>query len=95
MKNLPTITLFDYADNRKEFTPSKPFKTIRIEVISGDEIAFVTYDDNTVEIFDSSDCRIMDYFDYEYILYDEERDINIYDFWVTRRNSYDMEGWAI
>lgn len=95
MKNLPTITLLDYNGKKREITPSKPFKAIRIEVVSGDEIAFVTYDDNTVESFDSSDCRIMNYFDYEYMLYDEERDINIYDFWVTRKDSYDMEGWTL
>lgn len=95
MKNLPTIALFDYEDTRKEFTLSKPFKAIRIEVISGDEVAFVTYDDNTIETFDSSYCRFVDYYDYEYILYDEEQDINIYDDWVTRRNSYDIKGWVL
>lgn len=38
-------------------------KTITLTVLSGDEVLTVDYDDGRREKFDSSDDRIMDFFD--------------------------------
>lgn len=86
-----TLTLLDYANNKVEFTLTKPFKAILISVVTGDEIAYVTYDDNSIDIFDSSKNRLDDYNDYDYWLYNEDMEIDIYDDFALRKNSYDMK----
>ena len=88
--NLFTLTLLDHASNKVDFTLTKPFKSILINVVSGDEIANVTYDDNSIDNFDSSKDRVVDYQDYYYWLYNEDMEIDIYDDFVLRKNSYDI-----
>lgn len=59
------LILVDYKDNRKEFDiPNfEEVLSIVIEVISGDEVANVLYKNGDIKTFDSSDDRIIDYFD--------------------------------
>ena len=91
MKNiLPTLTLLDYSNNKVDFTLTKPFKSIFIDVVTGDEIAHVRYDDDSIDVFDSSKDRIFDCHDYSYWLYNEKLKIDIYDDFVLRKNSYDI-----
>lgn len=59
------IILRDYSDLRKEFT-IKDFenvKSIYISIISGDEVAEIVYKDGKFVNYDSSDERIMNYYD--------------------------------
>ena len=63
---------------------------ISITILSGDEVAFVTYKDGTTNVFDSSFTRIIDYWDGEYTVYDVSTGVNLLDddHWETRRTSY-------
>ena len=64
------ITLVDYKDRRVDFT-IKDFEKvfmIEIEVISGDEVAKIIYNDKRVVYFDSCENRIMSFNDGSYML---------------------------
>ena len=64
------IILRDYKDNKKEFI-IKDFENVEdifIDIISGDEVAYICYKDNTEIEFDSSEDRIMNFYDYQYQL---------------------------
>ena len=63
---------------------------ISITILTGDEVAFVTYKDGTTNVFDSSFTRIIDYWDGEYTVYDVSTGVNLLDddHWKTRRTSY-------
>lgn len=62
------IRLVDYQGIRKEFELKDVPKYIYILVVSGDEVAHITYNDNSNDIFDTSDCRHINYYDGEYTL---------------------------
>lgn len=64
---------------------------IDIDVISGDEIATVIYKDGRRERYDSSDDRLIDYYDLSYCLYSEYERINNLTKFKKRKNSYDVE----
>ena len=61
--------IFDYG-NRARSVELKPVAIIAISVtiLSGDETIDVYYEDGTVEYFDSSDNRIEDHFDGNYVV---------------------------
>ena len=61
--------IFDYND-RARSVELKPVAIIAISVtiLSGDETIDVYYEDGTVEYFDSSDNRIEDHFDGNYVV---------------------------
>lgn len=63
---------------------------IDIEVVSGDEIARVIYANGDLKQFNSSDCRIMDFYDGEYCIY-QAGVKNEIDDWLKRVNSYDYD----
>lgn len=68
--------------------------TIYIRVISGDEVAEVTYKDYSKKIFDSAillhNYRSMDYNDYEYEIYNFQKEDNAIDNpqWLKRGTAY-------
>lgn len=67
-------------------------KSIKIKVISGDEIAIVNYKDGRTETYDSSIVggkRSDDEFDDEYILYRDGDDESRVLMWLFRSDSYD------
>jgi hypothetical protein len=66
---------------------------IVVEIVTGDEILQVYYQDGTCSYFESSDCRMADYYDYSYTLYDTSRGINLFNNprWLNRKNSYDFK----
>lgn len=63
---------------------------IDIEVISGDEIARILYKNGDIKKFDSSRCRIIDYDDGEYCIYQAGVKNDI-DNWIKREDSYDYD----
>lgn len=66
---------------------------INLEVVSGDEILVVVYKDYTIEKFDSSYDRRMDFSDGSYVVFNEERSVNLLedDEWLNRKSSYDYD----
>ena len=64
-------------------------KAIFIEVISGDEVASIIHADGTMEHFDASPHRLMDYDDGSYPLFIEGV-VDYRELFVTRKTSYDM-----
>ena len=62
---------------------------IDIHVISGDEIAYITYKSGEVKIFDgTNEPRLMDFDDGRYCIYQVGVKNDI-DEWLERKNSYD------
>ena len=63
--------IYDY-DNEATIVeiPDKPIDYIHVIVLSGDETGIVYFKDGTMQSFDASDCRNMDFFDDEYIVDD-------------------------
>ena len=71
------IRLFDYDDNPKEIE-IKDFENVKLfvfEIISGDGILTVVYNNNHRECFDSSDNRIMAFADGIWLI--DPKDIDI------------------
>lgn len=85
------ITLFDFESETKTFDIGDldSISEIEILVLSGDEIALVWYKDHTSKQFDSSDSRIIDYYDGSYIVYNVANETNFVDAWKERKDSYD------
>jgi len=75
-----TITILDYQDNKKEVEVGEleDIRSIKVSVVTGDEILHVTRKDGTEWKFDSSDDRRRDFYDGDYELYntDTEPEIN-------------------
>lgn len=75
-----TITILNYEDEKKEVEIGelKDIRSMKISVVTGDEILHVTYKDGTEKEFDSSDDRRKDFYDGDYELYnaDTEPEIN-------------------
>ena len=64
---------------------------IDIKVISGDEVAEVTYKNGDKKIFDSdTHWRMMDYQDEDYCIYQAGK-INHIEEWEKRKDSYDWD----
>lgn len=84
------ITIMDY-DNRKRNITIKNFEDvvrIQIEVISGDEILNILYKDYSTESYDSSNCRMVNYNDDIYTIYDITKNIDYISNWKKRKSSY-------
>lgn len=62
---------------------------INIDVISGDEIATVIYENGMREVFDSSNDRIQNFYDGSYTLYSKVININRIVEWNKRKSSHD------
>ena len=68
------IVLVNYESTRIKFElKDKPINSVKIRVISGDEIAIITYADNRTDVFDSDvkEKRKIDYFDGEYYIWND------------------------
>lgn len=63
---------------------------ITIDVITGDEIATVIRKDYTETHYDSSNCRMDDYCDHSYEVYDFKKKENLLTdpMWQNRKSSY-------
>ena len=69
----------------------KEIESMDIDVITGDEVLVVLYEDYTIKKFDSSNTRCKDHLDARYPIYNEPIGLNLLkdeDF-LNRRNSYD------
>ena len=64
------ISIRDFAGNKSSFIlgNSKDVKEIWVEIITGDEVVTVYYEDGTHKTFDSSMTRVHNYFDTAYEL---------------------------
>lgn len=86
------LTLIDFERNvlTVDVGDIKDIARISITILSGDEVAFVTYKDGATNVFDSSSTRIIDYWDGEYTVYDVSTGVNLLDddHWKTRGTSY-------
>ena len=89
------IDLLDYAGRRVlvEVGDIETIERMIISVISGDEVLTVTYKDGTEREYDSSDCRNMNFFDFQYEIYNAETGVNKFDIeeFMNRTNTYWLE----
>nr|DAO85518.1 MAG TPA: hypothetical protein [Caudoviricetes sp.] len=61
--------IYDYNDKTTEVdTGDKEIKGLFVQVLSGDEVVTVEYDDGTKETFDSSDNRRVSYVEESYFV---------------------------
>lgn len=88
------LKIIDYSGNKVKTTIDlnklEDIQRIEIEVVTGDEICRVQYKDGKREKFDSSNCRMTDYYDGEYTLYDVIDNTNLIDKFLKRTSSYDL-----
>ena len=87
------IKIFDYENKIRvvDVGDIKEIGSMYIEVLSGDEVLYVTYKDYTVKVFDSSNTRCEGHLDARYQIYNEQIGINFLkdeDF-LNRKDSYD------
>lgn len=62
-----SMTVYDYASTPVEIAlPDKEIVEIYISVISGDETGYVEFADRSKIRFDSSNCRMMSFYDGDY-----------------------------
>lgn len=84
----------DYDGHRHDATVELyNVRRIEIKVVSGDEIVDILGKDVIHTTFDPmSSCRAIDYFDYSYVIYDEEKGINAFekDWFKNRKDSYSV-----
>lgn len=87
-----TVKLLDYARKAVEVNVGdlNDIGRMYIEVVTGDEILTVIYKDFTVEKFDSSRDRMMNYFDNLYEIYNVITGLNLLEDeqFVNRTHSY-------
>ena len=63
---------------------------IEIEVVTGDEVATVVYDDYSIKYFDSAHDRIADYYHGSYEIYNFQTGLNLLESWKDRTSdTYD------
>lgn len=87
------LILFDYADNKTktgvDLDDLSEILRIDIRVITGDEVARITYKNGDIKIFDGTTAfRDMDFDDGEYCIYQAGVKNDI-DEWIDRKDSYD------
>ena len=87
------IKLLDYDSQSFEYDIGdlSHIACIDLEVVSGDEIATVLYQDGRTTVFDTSPNRIIDFNDGGYTIYKPSENINLLDDkkWINRETSYD------
>ena len=94
MANILKIMDFDNALTETEIDLDnlEQLSIINVKVLSGDEVVTVYFKDGTTKIWDSSNCRIRDFFDDDYILYSEykskEENEKMLSGFLSRKNSY-------
>lgn len=91
------LKLFDYKRRVKVFEIGdlESIAKIVIEVITGDEVAWVFYKDFTEDILDSCENRMCDCYDGRYVIYDfkkpNEENLLFNQKWLNRYTSYDFQ----
>lgn len=93
------LVLMDWASNEVE-TPIdlddlSEIKQIEIRVISGDEVAIVHWKDGKTSAYDSSNCRMIDFFDYKYILWCKGKFAIDKEIFLKRKNTYSVGGYMM
>ena len=78
------IKVLDFQNQPTFFDIVKEWDLIHVLVLTGDEIATIHYTDGTEERIDSSNCRLMDFYDGEYDI-DDNTDLCK---WMKRTNVY-------
>lgn len=67
--NTIDIKLYDYENNESSVTvEDKPIEAIVVNVVSGDEVAYIYYEDGTRIVTDSCDNRDFSYLDESYLV---------------------------
>lgn len=89
------LILFDFDDNKTktgvDLDDLSEILRIDIRVISGDEMARITYKNGDIKVFDgTTEYRYMDFDDGEYCIYQAGVKNDI-DEWLKRKNSYDYD----
>lgn len=87
------INIMDYKGETREIE-IEDFDNVDlmyIEVISGDEVLTVAYKDGTIQGFDSSNDRMINYYDETYYIYKFDNEKNAIDDpnFLNRKNSYE------
>lgn len=86
------IIIMDYQNNQSLIVIPNldEVASLRITVMTGDEILKVTYKNGTEETYDSSDSRTLDYYDGAYTVFDSAAGINHLhdDAFINRHTSY-------
>lgn len=86
------FNIYDFNGRATEVdTFDKVIRDIFVQVISGDEVVTVDYDDGTSKTFDSSNNRMVDYVDGSYILYPN----NLQDWVNFEITDYDKQPWHV
>ena len=86
------IKILDYRSREKEVDVGelKDIRKMTVDVITGDEILYITYKDGSGKRFDSSDDRTRDFYDGNYELYNTETEPEINELknpeWLNRTN---------
>lgn len=63
------FTIYDWDNNEKTVTiEDKPIEAIVVNVVSGDETAYIYYEDGTEKYIDSSNNRLESYLDETYLI---------------------------
>lgn len=91
MKKVITIRDFDNKKTKIKIDNFEDVVRMNIEVVTGDEILYVLKKDYTQEEYDSGKCRIVDFYDGEYTIYDTINNVNLIDAWNKRKNTYDKK----
>lgn len=90
------LTIMNYRDEKVDIDIGDNVATITINVISGDEVAEVTYKDFTRKWYDSSvycqNLRALNFYDESYEVYNFQNAENLIDnpLWKNRETSYDL-----
>lgn len=89
------IKLMDWADKETLFDVGdiNDIAVMHIKVVTGDEILTVIYKDYSTKTFDSSNCRLMDFFDGEYDIYAADGSVNLLEDerFINRENTFWFE----
>ena len=86
------FNIYDFNGRATEVdTFDKVIRDIFVQVLSGDEVVTVDYDDGTSKTFDSSHNRTVDYVDGSYILYPN----NLQDWVNFEITDYDKQPWHV
>ena len=87
-----TLKIIDYngelTDTGVDLDKLDDILRIDIDIVTGDEIATVIYKNGERERYDSSNCRLQDFYDWGYCLYGAEE--NRLEEFERRTSSYDM-----
>ena len=69
---ITSIKIYDFLNEEKIISITKPIDSIEVSVISGDEVITINYQDGTSENHDASDDRYLDLYDGFYIVFEDQ-----------------------